>query len=934
MKLEHISAVLRPRSDAEAVDLGLAMVRQHAAGVYKAWFSLLIPLWLVLGLALHNYPTIMVLIAWWLKPVYDRVVTLYLGRALFGAAPTLREQAREWRRLLTKRLIGPLIFGRLSTSRSFTLPVIVLEGLTGAAYKSRTAILNRHGGGAAFGFMQLFMLLEFAVVLGLWGVVGQSLPEIWAEWMENPLANLQNNLPPPEGLLWSVAACYLVAVAVMEPFYAGGGFGLYINSRTHLEGWDVDLAFRQLGNRLRARQVAGPALPDVTPAVPLSILPITSTGPPAMPPPPVKPPALGVIGLLIFCLLTTAPPAPAVEKEAAKQQIKEVLAHPDFTEHVKKHKQWDPDFSWLKPKPSAPSPEPAGWDWGWMQGMAKAVIQFFSGDWKDIALRLFWTVVIAATLAWLGRLLWRAWKERVPSAPRPARDPGPRVVMGMEITPESLPPDIPTAAWQAWQNGDPAGAVRLLYRGSLSWLMEQGTVPIRESDTEGDCLRHAGALPDAGRRAYFADLTNTWLATAYGKTPPASDLMRHLCDRWPFSLTTLEPAPNGTFRTTPALLILLTTASLFLTGCRFKDVETPLGHQGEARRNPWLAATRFLEANNYPVLTARGVLTLPESESILFIPANAIHSAALARHVIDWTRDGGHVVYLAEGGEQFRSDWNELADFSMSGSARQEMHPLLTEMGITVDKKSSTPSKASSMDTVNIDGTTYRMSLAEHIWFDVSSSKFRVLWNAGPDKKNTPLASMKVGEGQLTILAHAHAFRNRWIDDDDHAPLLLALVESTNPVYNVHFFKSGRVSLWDMLWEHAWPALIAVVVLLLVWLWSVMPRFGPVLTLPWKAQRRFAGHLEESGAYLWKQGLTDALLQAPRQAVLTAARRQGYHPEERLFASLLATRAGLPVERVTDAIHGGNAHDARLLTRQIADLQTILTSLAPSRVPA
>lgn len=32
MKLEHISAVLRPRSEAEAVDLGLAMVRRHAGG--------------------------------------------------------------------------------------------------------------------------------------------------------------------------------------------------------------------------------------------------------------------------------------------------------------------------------------------------------------------------------------------------------------------------------------------------------------------------------------------------------------------------------------------------------------------------------------------------------------------------------------------------------------------------------------------------------------------------------------------------------------------------------------------------------------------------------------------------------------------------------------------------------------------------------------
>ena len=67
MKLEHISAVLRPRSEAEAVDLGLAMVRRHAGGIYRAWFTLLIPLWGGLAAVFHNNPGMVVLIAWWLK---------------------------------------------------------------------------------------------------------------------------------------------------------------------------------------------------------------------------------------------------------------------------------------------------------------------------------------------------------------------------------------------------------------------------------------------------------------------------------------------------------------------------------------------------------------------------------------------------------------------------------------------------------------------------------------------------------------------------------------------------------------------------------------------------------------------------------------------------------------------------------------------------
>ena len=88
----------------------------------------------------------------------------------------------------------------------------------------------------------------------------------------------------------------------------------------------------------------------------------------------------------------------------------------------------------------------------------------------------------------------------------------------------------------------------------------------------------------------------------------------------------------------------------------------------------------------------------------------------------------------------------------------------------------------------------------------------------------------------VTLVSHAHAFRNRWIDDDDHAALLLALVDQT-PVQQVIFIKAAALNLWGMLREHAWPALLALAVLVAAWLWGVLPRFGPVRALPRKAER-------------------------------------------------------------------------------------------------
>ena len=896
MKLEHISAVLRPRSDAEAVDLGLAMVRRHAGGMYKAWFTLIIPLWALLGLFLHNYPSAMVLVVWWLKPLYDRVVLFYLGRALFGAAPTLQEQWREWPKLLGKRLGWSLFWGRLSSVRSFTMPVVILEGLKGKPYKERTSVLNKHGGNAAFGFMQLFILLELAVILGLWFGIRPLLPEETMEWMDYARLNMVSQTPPPAALLWSLAGCYLAGVALMEPFYAGGGFGLYINSRTHLEGWDVDLAFRQLGNRLRGH-VATAA------------------------------PALSILFCTLWLVIGSAVPAFAqpVDKEAAASEIKEILSHPDFTEHIEKSREW---VSAPSPPSSPPPPEPAGWDWGWMTRFTDAISNFFSGDWKQVAFRLIWATLIAGLLAWLGWLLWKHYQSRLPRAHRVVRSRGPRTVMGMEVTPESLPRDVPAAAWAVWQQGDQAGAVGLLYRGSLAWLMEQGRVPIRGSDTEGDCLRHAGTLPDAGRRHYFTDLTQTWLAAAYGKSPPGPDLMKGLCERWPFALLETAALPSVPMPSVPPVLpLLLMLAAVFLTGCKghWEDREKELGHLGEARRNPWLAATRLLEMNGYSVVQQRSVLDLPDREAVLIVPADAVLSEAMAKRLIDWTRRGGHLIYLAEGGEQYRNDWGQGS--GGGGMVRQALHPLLTLLEVDIVEKSSA---GRALDMVRIGDQEFKTSFGHQIRFDVREAELKGHFKAG-DAEETPLVSLRSGGGRITLLAHAHPFRNRWIDDDEHAALLLGLVSLTGQGYEVIFVKAGRVSLWAMLKEHASPALLATAVLLVFWLWSVLPRFGPLRSLPLRGGRRFATHLDEAGSFLWKQGLTDALLDAPRMAVLAAARRQSYREDERLFTSLLATRAGLSVERVHDALYSGNAKDGRLFTIQMADLQTLLAALSPRR---
>jgi hypothetical protein len=57
-------------------------------------------------------------------------------------------------------------------------------------------------------------------------------------------------------------------------------------------------------------------------------------------------------------------------------------------------------------------------------------------------------------------------------------------------------------------------------------------------------------------------------------------------------------------------------------------------------------------------------------------------------------------------------------------------------------------------------------------------------------------------------------------------------------------------------------------VLLALWLWSIIPRFGPVAPDQPPARRRLLDHLRASGRYFWVKGLRSRLVVAARDAAL------------------------------------------------------------------
>ena len=490
MRLEDVSAEIRPRTEWEAVDLGLAMVRHHLGSLLAIWGLCVIPVWLVLGLSLAIVPAwVVLLIVWWLRPIYSRPVLYYLSHSLFGAEPSLWETFRQWPRLAVRHLFYSLVAARFSPWRTFLLPVLQLEGLKGGAFAARRRGLSVQGGDICILMTVIRICMEAFFFLGFWMTMMAFLPAtLHPDWQV-----LLDDFRTAESfssvfVVLSVLA-FLATVALGEILHTGIGFALYLNSRTKLEGWDIELVFRRLGQRLK-----------------------NATGMIA-----------GVI-VFVFLIVGTGVSDLRAEEEDPAVLIKEIKKHEDFKVHTRTVRvPVGRDFE--------------GWDFG--DGFAEMV--------ASLAKVVFWVIValLLALLVWFiakNAGLFRLWKgdDRKKAAPVQAK-----TVMGMTVTPESLPEDVVAAARRAWEKGLHQESLGLLYRGAISWLVGEGGVPIRESDTESNCLRRAGNLEDRERFGYFRGLTGVWMQMAYGKVVPSDDVVRKLCQDWPFQAGRLPKGGKG-----------------------------------------------------------------------------------------------------------------------------------------------------------------------------------------------------------------------------------------------------------------------------------------------------------------------------------------------------------------------------------------------------
>ncbi len=530
MRPEDLDVNLRPRSSWEAMELGTALVRRHAAAIWKPWLLLCLPLFLLLNAAAWALDMLWLagLLMWWLKPVFARIPLYVISRGVFGQVPgtwqTLRAQWRFGRGMLP----AYLLWRRLGPARALLMPVDLLEGTAPEQRRLRRRVL----GGPAYGQASLLTWIcwHFELVLAMGCVVAVFLM-IPAEFLSGSFQSfwqqLEAGLPLWMQLAWNLFAW--AGACVIEPFYVGAGFGMYLNRRAETEAWDVELAFRRLRDRLRGQAVA------------LTLLLATGLAVAGMAAGPVHAQQVESSRAGAPVTLDEADPEPdagapedegfadedastALEEHtdaAAAQRLEQVfdgaLADDAGFRSAARKAYDDPLLGskrtvteWQRRPQDAPEPD-AMPDLGFM-GKVAGVFALLA-EWGLWLLLGAVVIVLLATMRY-----WLPWIRGSARRIRDAREP--ELHVDPLPLPETLPDDIPTAVRRLWRDGRPRAALALLYRASVEAMLAQTGALLPPGATEAHCLRASRRLPDEPARSLFAQTVRTWQYAAYaGRFP-------------------------------------------------------------------------------------------------------------------------------------------------------------------------------------------------------------------------------------------------------------------------------------------------------------------------------------------------------------------------------------------------------------------------------
>ena len=304
---------------------------------------------------------------------------------------------------------------------------------------------------------------------------------------------------------------------------------------------------------------------------------------------------------------------------------------------------------------------------------------------------------------------------------------------------------------------------------------------------------------------------------------------------------------------------------------------------GEALFDPHYALRRFTQQLGAHLDIAGPLASLPSPDGVLMLEDwNWRFSPAQAVAIRHWVEAGGRLLatepegtdkeFGAWAGAEWASvrkpgsdDEGDAADTTERSTPKpwQEDDRMATEKCLALKLQSgSTPTDP--------DANLWRLCGVSpgYYWKAHRAAQLAIGTRDGPQ-----LLRMGLGRGSVTFMQGDSTFNNCCLLDGDHARLLVIALQLRHGDRVRVMSGNFQMSLVGWLWQAGAPLLLLLGAAVLLALWRLLPRFGPLLPEPLRARRSLRAQVAGTASFLAHHGGGETLWQASCRALRTSAAR-------------------------------------------------------------
>jgi hypothetical protein len=367
------------------------------------------------------------------------------------------------------------------------------------------------------------------------------------------------------------------------------------------------------------------------------------------------------------------------------------------------------------------------------------------------------------------------------------------------------------------------------------------------------------------------------------------------------------------------LAVLVLAGAWFVASFEQVPVDRHEGAQREAQRNEWLAAERLFARLGRPLqrVSSPAALATDRVGGVLILDAHRRRGVPRERAelILNWVADGGYLIAAAEA---FDSD----PVLDVLGVVRCERRRARKAAAAVAAGDPCAPLSPAlpyfELRLPGDEGAPYRIRRSS---LQLLAQQTKPEWQAGA------WLHLRHGRGNVTIVDSLDFAHNRSLGKLDHADLLWDLLGRYQPRGEIRLAtRLSMPTIWEWLAESAPAALLSLAVLVLLWLWRIVPRFGGVIVPAALERRELRQHLTAVGRCVWREGGLRFWLNTVRSDV--EARLALRHPQfAGLDASgrrqLLAQLAGASAPEVWNAVTRGRGESPPEFTAAMQTLQRL-----------